>query len=294
MIVRWVITTVLFSPKKDSYIHTILTLSPQTQTFLQLIIESVMNALPQDDNNQSVMSEVCSVLEDSILSATALDPNDNDQASYLLQGIEQSFDMAVGGIGEDQRYREEIRELEVKVINLQQSVTTQRDETEFIRRQRDKLQEEVYRLENEISAHKKVVLTMEDQERRRSVVADGLSNRYEAELRQLREEKEQLAKQIDIYASENDNYLKELTFLRTNRDEATQRYKSIQKEKEEEICRLKEEMGLLMLEKQSLEKQTDQMKVMKQRMEVLKEVERQYEVLKREVCKREERMWDDE
>ena len=29
-------------------------------------------------------------------------------------------------------------------------------------------------------------------------------------------------------------------------------------------------------------------------MEVLKEVERQYEVLKREVCKREERMWDDE
>ena len=290
MIVRWVITTVLFSPKKDSYIHTILTLSPQTQTFLQLIIESVMNALPQDDLNQSVMSEVCSVLEDSILSATALDPNDIDQTSRPPQGIDQSFDLAVGGLGEDQRYREEIHELEVKVINLQQSVITQRDETEFIRRQRDKLQEEVYRLENEISAHKKVVMTMEDQERRRSVVADGLNDRYEAELKQLREEKEQLAKQVDIYASENDNYLRELTFLRTSQDKVTQHCESIQKDHEEEIHRLKEEMDLLMLEKQSLEKQTDQMKVMKQRMEVLKEVERQYELLKREVCKRKERM----
>ena len=290
MIVRWVITTVLFSPKKDSYIHTILTLSPQTQTFLQLIIESVMNALPQDDLNQSVMSEVCSVLEDSILSATALDPNDIDQTSRPPQGIDQSFDLAVGGLGEDQRYREEIHELEVKVINLQQSVITQRDETEFIRRQRDKLQEEVYRLENEISAHKKVVMTMEDQERRRSVVADGLNDRYEAELKQLREEKEQLAKQVDIYASENDNYLRELTFLRTSQDKVTQHCESIQKDHKEEIHRLKEEMDLLMLEKQSLEKQTDQMKVMKQRMEVLKEVERQYELLKREVCKRKERM----
>ena len=288
MIIRWVITTVLFSPKKDSYIHTILTLSPQTQSFLQLIIESVMNTLPQDDVNQSVVSEVCSILEDSILSATALDPNDIDQSSHSLREIDQSFDGEIGGIERDQRYQNEIRELEVKVINLQQSVNTQRDETEFIRRQRDRLQEEVYRLENEVSMHKKVVMTMEDQERRRSVVADELSDRYEAELKQLREEKEQLTKRIEIYNSENDHYIRQLAFMQTSMDEARERNNTIRKEHEEEICRLKEEMNLLTEEKQMLEKQTDQMKVMKQRMEVLKEVERQYEMLKREVCRRKE------
>ena len=288
MIIRWVITTVLFSPQKDSYIHTILTLSPQTQSFLQLIIESVMNTLPQDDINQSVISEVCSVLEESIVSVIALDSNEIGQASHPLHEMDNSFDIAVG---DHLRYREEIRELEIKVNNLQQSVATQRDETEFVRRQRDKLQEEVYRLENEISAHKRVVMTMEDQERRRSVVADKRSDQYEAELKQLREEKEQLAKQINIYASENENYLHELTFMRTNQNEAEKQYKTTQEEHEEEIHRLKEEMKLLVMEKQSLEKQTDQMNAMKQRMEVLKDVERQYEVLKREVCERKEWTW---
>ena len=62
---RWVITTILFSEKKVQYIETILTLSPQTRYFLQCTIETVMAVFPQDEVNQSTLSDIQSALEDS-------------------------------------------------------------------------------------------------------------------------------------------------------------------------------------------------------------------------------------
>ena len=78
MIIRWVITTILFSEKKRQYITTILSLSSETQFYLQCIIETVMNAFPQDDANSSALSEMHTILEESSISL------DNDQASFSL------------------------------------------------------------------------------------------------------------------------------------------------------------------------------------------------------------------
>lgn len=64
-ILRWVITTILFSEKKNTYLTIILTLSSQTQYFLQCIIESVRDLLSQDDADYSTISEACSILEES-------------------------------------------------------------------------------------------------------------------------------------------------------------------------------------------------------------------------------------
>ena len=64
-ILRWVITTILFSEKKNTYLTIILTLSPQTQYFLQCIIQSVKDLLSQDDADYSTISEACSILEES-------------------------------------------------------------------------------------------------------------------------------------------------------------------------------------------------------------------------------------
>lgn len=87
LILRWVITTVLFSDKKSSYITIILSLSSQTQYFLQCIIETVMNAFPQDENNTSAISELHSILEESsILSANHSILPDDDLRDYF-EGI---------------------------------------------------------------------------------------------------------------------------------------------------------------------------------------------------------------
>ena len=72
-ILRWVITTILFSEKKNTYLTIILTLSPQTQYFLQCIIESVRDLLSQDDADYSTISEAYSILEESSILA------DNDE-----------------------------------------------------------------------------------------------------------------------------------------------------------------------------------------------------------------------
>ena len=72
-ILRWVITTILFSEKKNTYLTIILSLSPQTQYFLQCIIQSVKDLLSQDDADYSTISEACSILEESSILA------DNDE-----------------------------------------------------------------------------------------------------------------------------------------------------------------------------------------------------------------------
>lgn len=289
LIIRWVITTILFSSKKDVYVQTIMTLSSQTQYFLQLIIESVMNTLPQDDIDQSMMSEMCSMIEDSRLSMESLELSGLEQHVRPIAREEGNDSLVLEDSlsprkGLDHQYENEIRELEIKVFNLQQNITTQKEETDYIRKQRDELQEEVYRLENEISVHKKVVMTMEGQERRRSLVTDEMNSRYENELKQLREEKDQLQRRVDLYVVENEQCMQELEFLRTNQTETAQRIKKAETDHAEDVRRLKEEVELLTSEKEYLEKQSSQLGVLKQRIEALKEVETSYEQLKRDVC----------
>lgn len=289
LIIRWVITTILFSSKKDAYVQTIMTLSSQTQYFLQLIIESVMNTLPQDDIDQSMMSEMCSMIEDSRLSMESLELSGLEQHVRPMTKEEGDDSLMLEDSlsprkGLDHQYENEIRELEIKVFNLQQNITTQKEETDYIRKQRDELQEEVYRLENEISVHKKVVMTMEGQERRRSLVTDEMNSRYENELKQLREEKDQLQRRVELYVVENEQCMQELEFLRTNQAETSQRIKKAETDHAEDVRRLKEEVELLTSEKEYLEKQSSQLGVLKQRIEALKEVETSYEQLKRDVC----------
>lgn len=78
LIIRWVITTILFSEKKRQYITTILSLSSETQFYLQCIIETVMNAFPQDSANSSALSEMHTILEESSISLG------NDEASFSI------------------------------------------------------------------------------------------------------------------------------------------------------------------------------------------------------------------
>ena len=179
LIVRWVITTILFSSKKTHYISTILSLSPQTQMCLQCIIEAVMNSFPLDDENSASLSEMHSLVEDSILST--------DSVRYRRDSLDDN-----GAIDAHDPYDEEIGRLEAQIQSLQQSLGNRREEAEALRRQRDDLQQEVLRLEHELAAKKEVIRGLEGQERRRSTAVESQWEALKGEITSLKRERELL------------------------------------------------------------------------------------------------------
>ena len=172
LIVRWVITTILFSSKKTHYISTILSLSPQTQMCLQCIIEAVMNSFPLDDENSASLSEMHSLVEDSILST--------DSVRYRRDSLDDN-----GAIDAHDPYDEEIGRLEAQIQSLQQSLGNRREEAEALRRQRDDLQQEV-------AAKKEVIRGLEGQERRRSTAVESQWEALKGEITSLKRERELL------------------------------------------------------------------------------------------------------
>lgn len=277
LILRWVITTILFSSKKTEYIQSILTLSPNTQFYLQLIIETVLNTFPQDDVNESAISDVHSILEES-------------QFLYNHRSIpteEDSLDIDNSRLQLRSHFEEEIRELESRVLMLQQSLAAQKEETELLRRQRDELQQEVTRLESEVAMQKEVVNGLEGQERRLSLEVEGATGKYAEQIRYLQETNEQLTHKVELYSSENAHYIQEVEFLRTSKEDETRRYQKMISEYENELQKLKSEVDMLTSEKEYLSKSTEKMETLKQRVESLRAVESQFAQLKKDVRMRE-------
>ena len=77
-------TTLLFSDKRTDYINIILTLSPQTQRYLQGIMEDIMEVFPQDDDSLSAVSELHSMLEES--SFQSVNNNDYSDLRQYFEG----------------------------------------------------------------------------------------------------------------------------------------------------------------------------------------------------------------
>ena len=273
LILRWVITTILFSAKKTEYIQSILTLSSNTQFYLQLIIETVLNTFPQDDVNESAISEVHSILEESQLLYN----------NRLIPTEEDSLDIDNSRLQLRSHFEEEIHELESRVLTLQQSLTAQKEETELLRRQRDELQQEVMRLEREVAMQKEVVNGLEGQERRLSLEVEGTTEKYTEQIRCLQETNEQLTQKVEMYSSENANYIQEAEFLRTSKEDETRRYQKMIAEYEKELQKLRSEVDLLTSEKEYLTKSTEKMEALKQRVESLRAVETQFAQLKKDV-----------
>ena len=69
------------------------------------------------------------------------------------------------------------------MVALQQSLNTQREETETIRRERDAMHEDVIKLEAELNEHKQLILELEDREREKeeSIRTTTTTNNIEIE-----------------------------------------------------------------------------------------------------------------
>lgn len=189
LIIRWVITTILFSEKKRQYITTILSLSSETQFYLQCIIETVMNAFPQDNTTSSALSEMHTILEESSISLQ------NDEASFsVLENSRMELRHRFEGVyGAMKLHTEEIQQLESKLVELQQQLSCEKEESESLRRQRDELQKEVGKLESELREQQQIVKGLEGNERRLSLEAEDLSYKSSEEIRSLKESNEQLS-----------------------------------------------------------------------------------------------------
>ena len=213
LIIRWVITTILFSAKKTDYITTILTLSPQTQVCLQCIIEAVMNSFPLDDEDSTSFSEIHSRVEDSVLSVDEVNERKDslDGASrvdlhgryeeglgkhYVESDPNKHYEDDLHKHYEDdlnKHYEEEMDHLEKQIISLQQSLSNQREETEMLRRQRDELQREVVRMESELKEKREIISGLEGQERRRSSAVENQSEELKEEIRSLRSQNDTMS-----------------------------------------------------------------------------------------------------
>lgn len=179
LIVRWVITTILFSTKKSQYISTILTLSPQTQMCLQCIIEAVMNSFPLDDENSTSFSEMHSLVEDSILS--------NDSMKYHRDSLDGASDVDL-----HDPYAEKINRLGDQIQTLQQSLSNHEDEVKMLRRQRDDLQQDVLRLEHELATKQEVIRRMEGMEQQRSSAVESQCEALKGEIASLKRDREMM------------------------------------------------------------------------------------------------------
>ena len=213
LIIRWVITTILFSAKKTDYITTILTLSPQTQVCLQCIIEAVMNSFPLDDEDSTSFSEIHSRVEDSVLSVDEVNERKDSLDGASRVDLHGRYEEGLGkhyvesdpnkhyesdlnnNYNEDlsKHYEEELDHLEKQIISLQQSLSNQREETEMLRRQRDELQREVVRMESELKEKREIISGLEGQERRRSSAVENQSEELKEEIRSLRSQNDTMS-----------------------------------------------------------------------------------------------------
>lgn len=213
LIIRWVITTILFSTKKTDYITTILTLSPQTQVCLQCIIEAVMNSFPLDDEDSTSFSEIHSRVEDSVLSVDEVNERKDSLDGASRVDLHGRYEEGLGkhyvesdpnkhyesdlnnNYNEDlnKHYEEEMDHLEKQIISLQQSLSNQREETEMLRRQRDELQREVVRMESELKEKREIISGLEGQERRRSSAVENQSEELKEEIRSLRSQNDTMS-----------------------------------------------------------------------------------------------------
>ena len=221
LIIRWVITTILFSAKKTDYITTILTLSPQTQVCLQCIIEAVMNSFPLDDEDSTSFSEIHSRVEDSVLSVDEVNERkdsldgasrvdlhgryeeglgkhyvESDPNKHYEDDLHKHYEDDLHKHYEDdlnKHYEEEMDHLEKQIISLQQSLSNQREETEMLRRQRDELQREVVRMESELKEKREIISGLEGQERRRSSAVENQSEELKEEIRSLRSQNDTMS-----------------------------------------------------------------------------------------------------
>ena len=233
LIIRWVITTILFSAKKTDYITTILTLSPQTQVCLQCIIEAVMNSFPLDDEDSTSFSEMHSRVNDSVLSVEEVNARKDSLDGASLVDYHGRYEEGLNGhckesdpygryvesdhhshygesdhhshYGESDHhshygesdlhnhYEEEMDHLEKQIISLQQSLSNQREETEMLHRQRDELQREVIRMESELKEKREIISGLEGQERRRSSVMENQSEELKEEIRSLRSQNDTMS-----------------------------------------------------------------------------------------------------
>ena len=213
LIIRWVITTILFSAKNTDYITTILTLSPQTQVCLQCIIEAVMNSFPLDDEDSTSFSEIHSRVEDSVLSVDEVNERKDSLDGASRVDLHGRYEEGLGkhyvesdpnkhyesdlnnNYNEDlnKHYEEEMDHLEKQIISLQQSLSNQREETEMLRRQRDELQREVVRMESELKEKREIISGLEGQERRRSSAVENQSEELKEEIRSLRSQNDTMS-----------------------------------------------------------------------------------------------------
>ena len=267
LIIRWVITTILFSMKRTVYIQIIMSLSLQTQSHLQRIIEAVMSTFPPDDETESVVSDVHSILEESQHHLSAVwdrsIPVDADSLSVPRDA--------------------ELRELEQRVLSLQQSLAGSREETELLRRQRDALQSEVARLEAQLATQKRLISGLEGEGRRMSSQLDDARVKLTEDNRQLREENEQLQRKIVVFSTENEQTSREVAFLRAEKEEVAQRHQQVVADYETELKKLHGEIDMMTSEREVLVKASQKAELLKQRVESLRSVETQLSTLQEEV-----------
>lgn len=271
LIIRWVITTILFSMKRTVYIQTIMSLSLPTQSHLQRIIEAVMNTFPPDDETESVVSDVHSILEES--------------QHHLSAVWDRSIPIDSDSLSVAPARDAELRELEHRVLSLQQSLAGSREETELLRRQRDELQSEVTRLEAQLATQKRLISGLEGEGRRMSSQLDDTRVKLTEDNRQLREENEQLQRKIEVFSTENEQTTREVAFLRTEKEEVAQRHQQAVADYESELKKLHGEIAMLTSEREVLVKASQKAELLKQRVESLRSVETQLSTLREEVRK---------
>lgn len=268
LIIRWVITTILFSMKRTVYIQTIMSLSLPTQSHLQRIIEAVMNTFPPDDETESVVSDVHSILEES--------------QHHLSAVWDRSIPIDSDSLSVAPARDAELRELEHRVLSLQQSLAGSREETELLRRQRDELQSEVTRLEAQLATQKRLISGLEGEGRRMSSQLDDTRVKLTEDNRQLREENEQLQRKIEVFSTENEQTTREVAFLRTEKEEVAQRHQQAVADYESELKKLHGEIAMLTSEREVLVKASQKAELLKQRVESLRSVETQLSTLREE------------
>ena len=88
---------------------------------------------------------------------------------------------------------EEIQQLEARIVQLQQRLSSEKEESDSLRRQRDELQEEVGKLEADLREQREIVMGLEGQKRRLSMAAEDTNFKSTERIRALEESNKQLS-----------------------------------------------------------------------------------------------------
>lgn len=88
---------------------------------------------------------------------------------------------------------EEIQQLEARIVQLQQRLSSEKEESDSLRRQRDELQEEVGKLEADLREQREIVMGLEGQERRLSMAVEDTNFKSTERIRALEESNKQLS-----------------------------------------------------------------------------------------------------